>query len=243
MFVSNDDYSLIFTLAAGGGCSLATTPEKDNWVDKAGSLPGYICKIAKAVKKSGKSTSSSIAIAVSRVKKWAAGGGDVDADTKAKAAKAVAQWEALKAKSHKKLSRQDGSPYIQLSNLGSFNTDMVRTSWNKRESAARTEYRQSNPHGDEYAEVPYTYIKELWTDFIIVEIEGNVPSDGSPSLVKVPYTVSGDTVEFGDPIELKKVYVEVDDDLTPEEEALLQDILTLSTTDALDAIIALSKKG
>jgi hypothetical protein len=81
------------------GCSLATSPgENDNWVEKAGGLPEYICEIARAIKRSGKTTSRAIAIAVGQVKNWAHGKGEVDADTRAKAAKALAQWSAMKAK-------------------------------------------------------------------------------------------------------------------------------------------------
>ncbi len=65
-------------------------------VQDQGGLPEYICVVARAIKRSGKSTSSAIAIAVSRIKKWAAGVG-VDKDTQAKAAKALAQWEKKKA--------------------------------------------------------------------------------------------------------------------------------------------------
>jgi len=80
-------------------CSLEKVPGKQNWVDQGGGLPNYICHIARALhREKGMPVSRSIAIAVGRVKAWAAGGGDVDADTRAKAAKAVAEWEALKAK-------------------------------------------------------------------------------------------------------------------------------------------------
>lgn len=76
---------------------------KKNWVEKAGGLPKYIEDIALAlIRDHGMDRSRAIATAVSRVKKWAAGGGDVNADTKAKAAKAVAAWEALKAKNKAK---------------------------------------------------------------------------------------------------------------------------------------------
>ena len=87
-------------LAAKG--RLDWSPKK-NWVENAGGLPKYIEDIALAlIRDHGMDRSRAIATAVSRVKKWAAGGGDVNADTKAKAAAAVAQWEKLKAKSGKK---------------------------------------------------------------------------------------------------------------------------------------------
>lgn len=89
---------------------LEKTPGKsDNWVEKTGpggkggQLPAYIQRIAIAVrKKQGVDTSRSIAIAIGTVKRWAAGGGDVDATTRAAAAKALTEWEALKGKAKAK---------------------------------------------------------------------------------------------------------------------------------------------
>lgn len=92
--ISPDDAEAIVALA----CSLDSSPGS-NWVQKEGGLPDYICRIAKAIKKTGKTTSQAIAIAVSRVKVWASGKG-VDGKTQAKAAAAVAQWEKLKGKAH-----------------------------------------------------------------------------------------------------------------------------------------------
>ncbi len=97
VYLSSDDVPLIISLA----CSLDTHPGKSNWVEGAGGLPEYICEIAKDIHEGGKSISSSIAIAVSRVKKWAVTG---KPETKVKAAAAIAQWEALKVKSHAKSS-------------------------------------------------------------------------------------------------------------------------------------------
>lgn len=96
--IDTDDFDLIVNLA---GCSLDRSPGK-NWVEGAGGLPEYICEIARAIHRGGKSIQNSIQIAISRVKRWAAGLDDVNADTRAKAATAVAQWEALKAKNKAK---------------------------------------------------------------------------------------------------------------------------------------------
>lgn len=72
---------------------------KSNWVEESGGLPKYIEDIALAlIRDHGMDRSRAIATAVSRVKKWAAGAGDVKGDTRAKAAAALAQWEKLKAK-------------------------------------------------------------------------------------------------------------------------------------------------
>lgn len=244
MSTTTDDVEMIVWLSGAGGCSLDSSPKK-NWVEKSGGLPNYICKIARAIMRSGKSKSSAIAIAVSRTKKWAAGGSDVDADTRAKAAKAVAEWEALKGKNKAgkvvKASRQDGSEYLALSNIGSFNTDIVRRAWNAREQAARSaaqaEYGKGYYDLPMEERVPYTYIRETWTDFILVEMDD---APRGENIIKVPYTVSGTDVTFGDPIEVKQVWVEMDDDLSDDEQALLDDILTLSAPEA--RIAALGKK-
>lgn len=234
MSTTTDDNALIVFLAGAGGCSLDSSP-KTNWVERSGGLPNYICKIAKAVMKSGKSKSSAIAIAVSRTKKWAAGGDNVDADTKAKAAKAVAEWEALKSKNKAKkvvkASRQDGSEYLELSNIPSFNMDMIRKAYNQMQQQMRETYRQqavAEGKRPEYSDdVPYSYIREMWTDYVIVEIEDTKGSN--QVLAKVPYEVSGSTVTFGVPVEVKQEYVEVEEELSDDELELLEDILVLST--------------
>jgi hypothetical protein len=84
-------------IRVGSSASLDRSP-KSNWVEKSGELPPYVREIARSVEKTGKSLSQAIAIAISRIKVWAAGGDGVSAKTSAKAAKALAQWESLKAK-------------------------------------------------------------------------------------------------------------------------------------------------
>lgn len=93
-----DDVDLIVELAGRLDWS-----EKKNWVENAGGLPKYIEDIALAlIRDHGYPRERAIATAISRVKRWAAGGDDVKADTKAKAAAALAQWEALKTKNKAK---------------------------------------------------------------------------------------------------------------------------------------------
>ena len=89
---------------------LERVPGKQNWVDKAGGLPSYIERIAKHLHyEKGMDIGHSIAIAVNTVKRWATagtvtkkGGKGVTPATRAKAAKAVAEWEAKKARSRAK---------------------------------------------------------------------------------------------------------------------------------------------
>jgi hypothetical protein len=229
-----EDTSLILLLAKAGGCSLATSPgDKDNWIERAGrggkggKLPNYICRIARAVMRSGKSRSQAISIAVSTVKRWAAGGDDVKADTRAKAAKALAQWEALKAKNAAKTlvkaTNADGSEYLFLSQEGmdSFNVSAVSEAW----------FDLLN-RGKVYNRV---YIESIWNTHLIV----SYTNEDKKYTLKVPYVVKGDTVTFYSSEVLKleesSLYTlkgefggdfESDEDDITEEE--LEDILSLA---------------
>jgi hypothetical protein len=93
-------------------------------VQDTGGLPDYICRVARAVKKSGHSTSEAIAIAVSRIKVWASGKG-VDKDTQAKAADALAEWEAKRAASHAKTAAKDAGKDVKASSAIT-DTDLLR---------------------------------------------------------------------------------------------------------------------
>lgn len=191
------DSDLILYMA---GCTLARVPGNNNWLEEkqVGGLPEYICRIARAIHRSDakKTISQVIAIAVSRVKVWAAGGGGVTAKTRAKAAKAVAEWESKKkaAKLDNKTVKASYSGDITLLMLSSFNVDDVRR-----------QYRATLQPRDNYGE-PYSYIREMWSDFLIVEEDAN----DSSKTYKVPYTVDEKgTANFGEKAEVKQTYVEL----------------------------------
>jgi hypothetical protein len=73
-----------------------------NWVTGVGGLPAFIRAIAHALLHAGHSESQAIQMAVGVVKNWASGQGHVTPKTRAKAAAALAEWEAKKAASHAK---------------------------------------------------------------------------------------------------------------------------------------------
>ena len=79
-----------------------------NWIEIVnGGLPNYIEKISLGIMKgTGYPRERAIPIAISRIKVWARGGGGVNADTVAKAAAALAAWEALKAKAAARRARK-----------------------------------------------------------------------------------------------------------------------------------------
>jgi hypothetical protein len=71
---------------------------KPLWGHKGWQLPAYAQHLANALRADGHSESEAIQIAIGTIKRWAAGGGNVDANTRAAAAKALGEWEALKAR-------------------------------------------------------------------------------------------------------------------------------------------------
>ena len=80
---------------------------KVNWVEANGDLPKFITDVALGIMKgTGYPRERAIPIAISRIKVWARGGGGVNADTVAKAAAALAAWEALKAKAAARRARK-----------------------------------------------------------------------------------------------------------------------------------------
>lgn len=82
----------------GDNSSLGRSP-KVSWVEKRGGLPDYVRIVANALVRSGHDRSRAIAMAIAAMKRWARGGGNVSPKVQAAAAKAVAQWEAMKGSS------------------------------------------------------------------------------------------------------------------------------------------------
>lgn len=75
---------------------------KKNWVENEGGLPRYIEEVAIGIMKSGKTREQAIPIAISRIKRWAAGLDGVKKDTQMKAIAALAKWEKMKASARAK---------------------------------------------------------------------------------------------------------------------------------------------
>lgn len=238
---SRDELDLIVELA----CSLDEKPGK-NWVEQAGGLPDYICRIARAVKKTGKTTSQAIAIAVSRVKKWATGAG-VNAKTQAKASKAVTEWEALRAKSKTKAkANRFAATHPDVLCLAAdtpYNVDIVRRAFETRQRVARQAWKAANPATNYDECPPHLWVKEQWTSFLIVE----GPGYQDAPLHKVPYTVDANQeVSFGEPVSVATAYVVVgEDDLAGSEltDAALEKMLDLTdepAAGALDRVVSLA---
>jgi len=69
-------------------------------------LPPYIREIAHALIRSGHPKNQAIQLAIGTAQRWARGQGKVKAGTRAKAAAAVAQWEAAKAAARAKPNKK-----------------------------------------------------------------------------------------------------------------------------------------
>jgi len=72
------------------------------WRMKGVQLPAYIQNVAHALLRTGraKDESSAIQLAAGAIQRWASGGGKVTPEVRAAAAKALAEWEALRAAAH-----------------------------------------------------------------------------------------------------------------------------------------------
>jgi hypothetical protein len=85
-------------------CKHPPLPEKpgsrDNWVEQHGGLPEMIDCVARALYHEGKSRGSvsrAVQMAVGIVQDWAAGRRNATPKTRARAAAAVARWNAMRA--------------------------------------------------------------------------------------------------------------------------------------------------
>jgi len=214
------DYDLIVMLSGvtGAGCSLNRSPKK-NWVERGGGLPKYICAIARALVRNGHPMSSAISIAISRAKHWATAGEQsghaVHPETRAKAAAAVSQWEALKARAHgghlvKASHMTESGPedhFIYLANTSqpSYRIDDISRAWSQKQNQERAESGELDADSSVTEPWRYTYVREIWNDFIIVG--GDYDGDGDSDTVKVPYSVSEDGIEFGNPVPVHQEWV------------------------------------
>jgi peptidoglycan hydrolase-like protein with peptidoglycan-binding domain len=105
--LEDSDWEALGLTEAADSLAKASSPEPwstsktSNWVARAGGLPPYIQHISHDLhEKRGMPESQAIAMAIGICKRWCRGGGNVDANTKAAACKAIAEWEAKKAKAH-----------------------------------------------------------------------------------------------------------------------------------------------
>ena len=111
------------------------------WHHKGWQLPAYIQHVANDLIESGHSESNAVQMAVGIIKNWAHGhdghGHKVSAETAAKAAAALAEWEALKAASKHGSSR-----------MAKYSADELRTMGGKGQAFKNADGSYSYPIGD-----------------------------------------------------------------------------------------------
>lgn len=103
----------------------------------------------------------------------------------------------------------------QTAPVARFNTELVRSAWSaiqRRRREARRAARSAAQDLSGSPEVPadpieYAYIEQLWTDHVIVRVDGNVDH-----YLRIPYTVEGsasspEDVKFGQPEKVRVAYV------------------------------------
>ena len=197
-----------FIALATSSASLDRSP-KENWVENNGGLPPYIRKIARAIhQKRGIPLSRAIPMAIGKIKDWAAGGDDVTAKTRAKAAAALAKWTALKAKAGaKRVALSDTS--VTISNVHPAKEYLLDQSY-------------------EYARGGDGRIIEYYDDSVVVEKYDPLTDVRTlESLEYVEFDGKGEyevDYLFSDPTLLEEDLVG-EDDLTEEEQAALQAFL------------------
>lgn len=98
--------SIAYKLITPGGRvgtdrSTGSRSNRENWVERSrtgrGHLPKYIRIVRNGLMRQGHGESRATALAVAAMKRWARGGDNVSPKVQAAAAKALAQWEAMKA--------------------------------------------------------------------------------------------------------------------------------------------------
>ncbi len=168
------------------GCSLNVSPKK-NWVEKKGGLPPYVCRVARGIMRSGRPRSVAVPMAIGRMKVWAAGGGNVKADTRAKAAAAVAEWEKMKMTAQKlaEFDLESGDVLLLSATLPSFSLEGVKRAWDAQ---------QKGESGQ---------VTEVWTDAVVVQ-------NPDASYDRIPFEFIDGAVTFGDPQRVTMVAVPVD---------------------------------
>lgn len=196
--------------------SLDRSPKK-NWVEKSGQLPGYIQHIAKDIhEQKGVPLSTAIPTAIAAVKRWAAGGGNVNADTRAKAAQAVAEWEALKAKAHMKSGAQAaasmaGKSLDPADILNSYQPPETKSDEEVGEMSFDGTYEElhdlliaeaTKSLGDEDEDADGAFLIDVigtWPDRFIAT---RFPLDGksAPESFEIPYSADADGVDLGEPV-------------------------------------------
>ncbi|MBO2461695.1 HK97 family phage prohead protease [Actinomadura violacea] len=180
---------------------LDSSPKK-NWVELAGQLPAYIQHIAKDLhEEKGMPLGQAIPTAIAAVKKWAAGGGGVTPETRAKAAAAVAEWEKLKATSHARTAARRAGDAAKKDTLDGWTRVKAHLpgSFEQLHDELQAAAAGLLADGEEPGLVE---LLGTWPDRVVAT-RYPAGGDGKAVSFEIPYTVAGDGVEMGEPVPVR----------------------------------------
>ncbi len=176
------------------GTGLDRSPRK-NWVEMTGRLPPYIEEVAKSIhEKRGVPLDSAIPIAIATIKKRAAGGN-------AKAIKALAEWEALKARNAARRGKADSIDDVEHELAGDAELPQIKS---LPFLPGTYEELKDLLHAEATAAltVDEPYLVEVlgtWPDRAVVTryaLDGESKADS----FEIPYSLDEGTVTLGDPV-------------------------------------------
>lgn len=208
-------------------------------VHNSGGLPRYIREVAHALIRRGMSKDRAIATAVATMKRWAAGAGNVSAKVQAAAAKAVAEWEAMKAKANKSVVYDPdldldtkgweapvpagGAPFPYLPGSYEVRMNMVRDAVTE---ALRGE--PINDDGDKY-EWDHVTIDGTWDDRVIASRVKWSGGTDERETYEMTYRCTDAGVELGEPEPCTlQVVATTDDGVESDDYAPIADALPLA---------------
>lgn len=148
---SLDDIDIKAIVITPGGRVGNNTPfsrsRTDNWVARAGGLPDYVRIVAHGLVKKGKTESEAIHLAIGILKNWASGKGHVSAKVRAAAAKAIAQWEAMRASARIKKGAKKATRATRKNNNEKSLWDHPDNGSESKESGMQIEYKDIEVKG------------------------------------------------------------------------------------------------
>ena len=198
---------------------------RQNWVDKAGGLPKMVRAVAHALIRKGRDESSAIAIAVATIKKWAAGGDNVNPKTRAKAQAALAEWERKKKAGRKEIDLDlfgwDPALDAEARAAAAFREEKslrLGGTFEERMDLLRGALHRTFVRAETVAlEIDGTY-----GDKVIFTLRDHAETPGTSNTLSVPYLVEGAAISLGEPTPVRLAVQEPHSD-----EALAAEIATV----------------
>ncbi len=163
---------------------------RENWVEQEDANDDFFRAVRNALERRGMTLDKASEVARGTIRRWATGGGDVKADTRAKAVASMAQWEAARVRAKARPNKGEGKMHDAMP--GSFEAlrDALRIAAQERFGKQPTGADAGYSKGEEPE--CYVGIEATYPDHLIVSIENYRQSGESRKTYRVPYTVAAD---------------------------------------------------